>query len=121
MPDNRTVVKRGFLYTDNSRKTLTCENAEDLKTFEWDSETENCGRMVVTLGLKDTLCAVYVRAFAVLDDGTVVYSDMVSYSVDTAIDAAETAADAELPKDNAETVETEGDAFCDAGSVTTKW
>lgn len=119
--DNRTVVKRGFLYTDNSRKTLTCENAEDLKTFEWDSETENCGRMVVTLGLKDTLCAVYVRAFAVLDDGTVVYSDMVSYSVDTAIDAAETAADAELPKDNAETVETEGDAFCDAGSVTTKW
>ena len=121
VPDNRTVVKRGFLYTDNSRKTLTCENAEDLKTFEWDSETENCGRMVVTLGLKDTLCAVYVRAFAVLDDGTVVYSDMVSYSVDTAIDAAETAADAELPKDNAETVETEGDAFCDAGSVTTKW
>ena len=121
VPDNRTVVKRGFLYTDNSRKTLTCENAEDLKTFEWDSETENCGRMVVTLGLKDTLCAVYVRAFAVLDDGTVVYSDMVSYSVDTAIDAAEKAADAELPKDNAETVETEGDAFCDAGSVTTKW
>ena len=121
VPDNRTVVKRGFLYTDNSRKTLTCENAEDLKTFEWDSETENCGRMVVTLGLKDTLCAVYVRAFAVLDDGTVVYSDMVSYSVDTAIDAADTAADAELPKDNAETVETEGDAFCDAGSVTTKW
>lgn len=121
VPDNRTVVKRGFLYTDNSRKTLTCENAEDLKTFEWDSETENCGRMVVTLGLKDTLCAVYVRAFAVLDDGTVVYSDMVSYSVDTAIDAAETAADAELPKDNAETFETEGDAFCDAGSVTTKW
>ncbi len=121
VPDNRTVVKRGFLYTDNSRKTLTCEKAEDLKTFEWDSETENCGRMVVTLGLKDTLCAVYVRAFAVLDDGTVVYSDMVSYSVDTAIDAAEMAADAELPKDNAETVETEGDAFCDAGSVTTKW